>query len=257
VRIRTFTKTTEIPYVRIDGPPDARHLVVTFPKLRYGVAPPNTKFARLFEPLNAHRLAIGADAHTFMGPRRTELGMRTATALIRREAARLDVPLERVIAAGTSMGGVMALTLGLRTGVGHIVSGGPPVRMGTTLVRFAQIDGPSTPAKAAASDFLKLADNGDGKAVEWLDSIIMRRFRSVKTPTRVDLFVSPRDRTYKEILSMQRRLADKPLIDLRLTVAEYGRHSQILAAYAEYVVDLLMPICGPRPVDTARQAGVS
>lgn len=249
MRLRTFDAAAAIPYLRIDGGPNARHLVVTFPKLEFGGAPPRRRLREVLEPLDVHELCLGSDPQTFVGPAREQAGVRTARRLIRKEAERLGVPRENVIAVGSSMGAVCALYIGFGV-AGRIVAGGPPVRMGTQLARFAEIDGPTNDAKAAAADFIALADNGDGRAVEFLDRMVARGARKVREPTAIELVVSRRDRTYSQVRALERELAALPLIDVSVVELEYPRHADVAKPFADHLREALPRICGtaPRPL---------
>ena len=190
--------------------------------------------------LDAHHLMLGADPHLFVGPERRLVGRDAAVRLIARERARLGVAPEAVTAVGTSMGGIMALLIGLPAGVGHIVAGGAPIHMGKTLEKFDRLEGPSSPAKAAAAWFIALADNGDGRAVPWLNKVIFKEAMSVTSPVKVDLLGSPRDRTLKSMTAFTSAFAEHDLLDVSLLVGDYGSHREIHEPFVRFARETIL-----------------
>lgn len=254
---KSYTGPTTIEFVRAPAGPTAEHLLVTFPKLHPGGAPPKSQLYRDLAGIDAHRLALGADEYNFVGPRRELRGLHTSSRLIRREARRLGVPREHVVALGTSMGAVCSLFIGLKAGVGWIIAGGAVVRMGSQLRRLASIDGPTEAAKARADGLMALADNGDGKAAHYLDRMIARSAQRVSEPTRLDLFVSPRDPAYPDVEWLAERLEGHPYIDARITLGEYRRHNQLPDEFHPFALELLGDACGTVAADQAIQKSFS
>lgn len=230
----TFRAATEMPYRLREEPGGADRLLVFFPRLRPQGAAPNAGLSGPLADIPAHHLMLGADPHLYVGPQRRMLGHRTAIELIARERDRLGVPAERVTTLGTSMGGIMALLVGLPAGAAHIIAGGAPIKMGKTLERFDRLEGPSSPVKAAAAAFIALADNGDGQAVAWLNRAIFKEARRVQLPVRVDLFGSERDRTLKPMRAFAEAFADSELVNVELTLGDYGRHSEIHGPFVDF-----------------------
>ena len=254
---KSYTGRTTIEFVRARGGPTAEHLLVTFPKLHPGGAPPKSRLYHDLAAIDAHRLSLGADEYNFVGPRRELLGLHTSVRLIRKEAARLDVPRERVVAVGTSMGAVCALFIGLSAGVGWIIAGGAVVRMGTQLRRLAAIDGPTEVAKERADGLMSLADNGDGRAAQYLDRMIARTAMQVTEPTRIDLFVSRSDPAYPDVEWLAERLAGHPHIDTRITLGRYSRHNELPGEFHPFALKLLERECGIADGDQAIQKSFS
>lgn len=230
---------TGIPYRLLERSVSDR-LLVFFPRLRPQGARPNAALAARLSDLDAHQLMLGADRHLFVGPERRMLGRDAAVQLIERERDRLGVAPEAVTTLGTSMGAVMALLIGLPAGAGHIIAGGAPIKMGKTLMRFDRLDGPSSPAKAAAASFVELADNGDGRAVAWLDKVIVNEARAVRSKVRIDLFGSESDRTMKSMTAFAAAFADDDLVNVTLTVADYGGHREIHEPFVQFARELLL-----------------
>jgi hypothetical protein len=109
--------------------------------------------------------------------------------------------------------------------------------MGRQLRKLAKIDGPTNAAKGAATKFLALADAGDGTdPAEFLDGMIQDASRSVSSPTIVDLFVSSDDRLYSESRKLVKVLSRNPMIDCRLSLADYPRHAEIRAPFAAHMI---------------------
>jgi hypothetical protein len=178
--------SADVPYLTVERP-GARHLLVGFAGLRPGGASPPRSLPKRFPGLDAHWLLLGADRHTYIGPRREMAGLRAAAKLTRQEAARLEVPSGNVVTIGSSMGAVCALVIGLDARVARVVAGAPPV---------------------------------------------------------LDLFVSPTDRTYKQVRWLEERLAGHELVEVRVTRGDYSRHADIEPAFAEHVLQTLRPLCG-------------
>ncbi|MFL6011891.1 MAG: hypothetical protein ACJ734_08915, partial [Gaiellaceae bacterium] len=139
--------------------PRADSLLVAFPKLRAGAARPPVGLRRVLGDIRAHRLYLGADQHTFVGPQRRMYGMHAGLELIERETTSLGVMRERVVCLGTSMGAVCAMVAGLMYGAGRVVVGAAPVHCGTALQRFV---GAKYGRKAAAPEVLALVEAPGG-----------------------------------------------------------------------------------------------
>jgi hypothetical protein len=238
VNYETFSAATEMPY-RLREVAGAERLLVFFPRLRPQGAAPNAGLSGPLADIQAHHLMLGADPHLYVGPERRMLGRKTAVALIERERDRLGVAPEAVTTLGTSMGAIMALLVGLPVGAGQIIAGGAPIKMGKTLEKFDRLEGPSSSVKAAAAAFIALADNGDGRAIPWLNRVIFKEARKVQLPVRVDLFGSELDRTLKPMQAFAAMFADSELVNVELTVDDYGRHSEIHAPFVAFARSVL------------------
>ncbi len=186
-----------------------------------------------------HTLLIGCDPDVFIGPRRRMRGQATALELHRKICRDLGVPAARSVAVGTSMGAVCALFLGLAAGCGHVIAGAPPVTMGRMLQRFAKLDGPSDETKASALEFLALADDGTDDPATFLDELIPRAADAVSAPTRIDLFVSAKDHSYKATRGLERRLRGHPHITAELTLSDYGPHANVLGPFIAFMRERL------------------
>jgi pimeloyl-ACP methyl ester carboxylesterase len=239
VQYETYNGATEMPYRLQRQPGGSDRLFVFFPRLRPQGAAPNAGLSGPLADIRAHHLMLGADEHLYVGPERRMLGRKAAVALIRQERDRLGVAPENVTTIGTSMGGIMALLVGLPAGAGHIIAGGAPIKMGKTLEKFDRLEGPSSPVKAAATAFIALAEKGDGRAIPWLNRIIFKEARKVDSRVRVDLFGSELDRTMKPMKAFAEAFAGSELVDVRLTVEDYGRHSEIHEPFLRFARTLL------------------
>ena len=166
--------------------------------------------------------------------------------LVHTEAERLGVPRENVITAGTSLGAILALATGLSAGVGRIVAGAAPVRMGRQLVRLDDIAGPTSKAKGASAQFLALGDNGDGREVEWFDGFLFGLAEDVRERVVVELFVSGTDETHAAMRELADALESNPLVESRLTLGGYGSHGEVSAPFTDFSLEVLTAVCGRR-----------
>lgn len=254
-----FTAATTLPFVRSAGGPTAEHLIATFPKLHPGPVAPKSQLFLDLGVIDAHRLLIGGDEHTFVGPNREIRGTTTGAKLIAREARRLDIPRERVVAVGSSFAGTCAISLGLRARAGWIIAGGVPARMGSMLKRLAAVDGPTREAKGKAEYLLSLADDGGGidDAARFLDGMLVHTARRTTLPTQVDLFVSRRDVAYADVMWFAEQLERHPHIRTRVTIGEYGRHNDIQEEFLEFALDLLIARIGRAPEPQSTQKSLA
>jgi hypothetical protein len=184
---------------------------------------------------------VGSDRHTYLGPARSMAGARTAIELIRHEAQRLDVPMENVITAGTSMGGLCALQFGLSAQVGQVFAGAPPVRIGTQLKRLSKIEGPVSAAKEGAAELFALGDGGEGEAPtsEFLDGLVFETVKHATHRATVHLLVSPTDKVYKPTKALAKAMAEHPTIDCVLVERTYRSHTGIKDVFLPYLEESL------------------
>lgn len=235
-----FHGAAELPYA-VDEVDGAEHLVVAFPKLRPGGAMPPVSLRRRFRLLRAHRLFLGTDRHTYVGPRRALAGAQAATEVMRQEAERLHVPMENVIVTGTSMGAVCALLFGLPAEAGQVFAGAPPVTIGTQLRRLSNLDGPTRLAKSGAGEILAEAeaDEGDTTAPDFLDRWIYETVERVTHPATVHLLVSRKDKVYRSTVALAEALAEHPTIECALVERKYRSHNGIKDVFLPYLLESL------------------
>jgi hypothetical protein len=218
----------------------ARHLLVTWPKLVTGAAPPALGARRLVEGFRAHVLILGCDEHLFLGPERSFSGWTTSVRIVHDEAARLGVPREDVIAFGTSLAGGRGLRIGLSAGVGWVIVGGAPALMGQAAKRFhAAGDLPASVKQETVGNAVKALDSGDEDLADFLDRLGFEVLEGVSAPTRIDLFCSKHDYAYEGNRRFAEAAARNPLVDCTLHVAEYGPHALVKVDYPEFLREKL------------------
>ena len=195
----------------------------------------------------AHRLAIGADAHTYVGPRGTLQGATASIEILHAEAARLGVRREHIVTYGPSMRAVTALWMGFRAEVGRIIVGGAPVRLGGRLRELDRVMGPSPQAVAYRDRFLALAARDDGTPGDVvLDGLIYEALGGVTQPMTVRLLISHDDEMFLDSVALYRRLDAHPLIDGDLVIREYGNHGGLKDAFKAYLTEALIAAGVPR-----------
>ncbi len=64
--------------------------------------------------------------------------------------------------------------------------------------------------------------------------MIFKEARKVELRVRIDLFGSEPDRTLKPMQAFASMFADSELVDVELTVADYGRHSEIHEPFVRF-----------------------
>lgn len=207
----------------------AGSLLVAFPKLRVGLSRPPVGLHRVLRGIAAHKLYLGADEHTFIGPNRQLNGLRSAAELIGREAESLGVPPERVVCIGTSMGAVCAMMAGFIYGAGRIAAGAPPIRCGTALKKFV---GAKSGPKLAAPEFLALADAADGSdPADFLDGLVLELALRSTTKCRIDLLASPVDYAFPWVCEFAAAAGPNPLLEVHVHEADYARHGAVGDAF--------------------------
>jgi len=238
--------SVQLPY-RIEEEPDgAEHLLVTWPGLHPGGAPPSATVERL-KRVRAHRLAIGADEHTYVGPRGTLQGAHASVAILRAEARRLGIPRENIVAYGPSMRAVTALWMGFRAQVGRIIVGGAPLYLGRRLRELDRVMGPSPEAVAYRERFLALAARDDGTPGDVvLDGLIPEALEGVTEQMTVRLLISHDDEMFRDSVALYQRLDEHPVIDGDLVIREYGNHGGLKDAFKAYLTEALIAAGVPR-----------
>lgn len=225
---------------------NAHHLLVTWPGLHPGVVPPTPTLERLHR-FRAHKLSIGADEQTYVGPQGTMRGAQASVELLRAEMQRLGVRRENVITYGPSVRGVCALWMGFQAGAGRVIAGAPPVRMGRRLRTIDRVVGANPDALAFREHFLALADRQDGIPGDFvLDELIYGTARAVTEPTTVHLFVSRDDEMYEDTVELAEALDHVPAIRCDLHVASYGHHGEVKEPFKKYLADTLSEVGVPR-----------
>jgi hypothetical protein len=226
---------------RTDEEPDgAEHLLVSWPGLRLGGVSPRPTLDRL-KRFRAHHLSIGADAHTYIGPGRSFGGAHESVEIVRREMIRLGVPRENVIAYGPSMRAVCALWMGFRAGIGRIICGGAPVRLGRRLRTLDRVTGATPEAIAFRDHFLSLADTDPPAPPSdvFFDEMIYEAAAAVVLPTTVHLFVSRDDEMFADNRELAIALHRNPAITCDLAIVDYGRHGGVKEPFKRYLTRTL------------------
>ncbi|HEX8206173.1 MAG TPA: hypothetical protein VF587_08950 [Solirubrobacteraceae bacterium] len=239
----------------------AEHLLVALPAFVVdgsGAPPPDANLRRRLRNLRVHRLFLGSDPHFLIGPRNEWAGARTATVLIRREAERLGVPLERVIVVGSSFRATMGLVIGLHAGVGHILAGAGPVHMGTWGKRLIdkRADMPQVPMKKHGLGEKLLVDDPEQR--RRLDALIPEAVAAARHPCHLFLYVSPRDPFHPEMEGLHAALEGHPTITSTLEVHDYGTHKDVGPPFFRRVRQVLKPMVGTTrrsPEELAASAG--
>jgi hypothetical protein len=232
----TYTGRTTLRYAleRFDG---ADCLLVAFPKLRIGLTRPPIGLRRSLGEIDAHKLYLGADEHTFIGPRRQLNGLHAAAGLIEREAESLGVPRERVVCIGTSMGAVCAMMAGFIYGTGRIVVGAAPIHCGTALTKFV---GSKSRRKRGAPEFLALAEGSDGSdPAQFLDRLVLDLALRSTSECRVDLLASPTDYATPSVHEFAAAAVANPRLHVRVHEAEYDRHGAVGEVFFPFLQKLL------------------
>lgn len=227
-----FAGATALPFV-LDRVEEANCLVVGFPGYRTGGAQPSLWLRANLRRLPAHRLLLGSDVHTYIGPDRQCLGLETATQLIRETAADLQVPPSRVACFGSSMASVLAAMTGLRFGAGLIALGAPPVMLGSLLSAWAEQErrpGSNAPV-ASAARFLAMAGKAEGDPVAWLDGLIFRLASDCPSEATIRVLASELDWTYPGIQRLVEHVDRLPRLRIDVELTEIAKHDQIAAAF--------------------------
>ena len=235
-----FDGATRLPYA-MEERPGSRHLLVAFSGLRPGERqeepPPDT--GPFLPDAAAHRLKVGVEPGLFIGPNRSLAGVHTAVALVQREQERLGIPPERTITLGTSMAGLTALSIGLRTGAGRVIAGAPPVRMASDLKAFGRGDDTMQAAKLLYRRLLLLAeDAGQEPAVEYLDQAIFHVARRATHEATLHFMVSEQDSTTRSVQAFVAELEQHPTLRAELKFVNYGNHLHVGRYFRQYALEV-------------------
>ena len=256
MEIQTYSGRASLPYA-FEPRPGAEHLLVGFPGLRAGErqSEPSVRAGALLPDVEAHRLYIGADEHLFLGPKRSFAGSITAAELIHREADRLGIPMERTMTMGTSMGGLCALAVGMRAGVGRMIAGAPAIRIATDFAAFVRGEDEMKSATTLRRYAMRLAASDDGPpAEEWLDTMLFERAAAIEHPVAIHLFVAPRDVTHESVRLFAAALEDNPLVECELRVYDYGTHPRIGRYFMRYALEVAGRAGMVRPQESSEAA---
>lgn len=231
---------------RTEEDPGAEHLLVSWPGLRLGGVSPRPTLDRL-KRFRAHNLSIAADPDTYIGPRRSLWGAHQSVEVVRREMVRLGVPRQNVIAYGPSVRAVCALWMGFQAGIGRIICGGAPVRMGRRLRTLDQVAGASPEAIAFRDHFLALADTDPPAPPSdvFFDEMIYEAARAVVLPTTVHLFISRDDEMFADNQELAIALHRNPAIECDLAIVDYGRHGGVKEPFKRFLTRTLEAVGVP------------
>lgn len=228
----TFHAETALPYA-LDQVEEADHLLVGFPPYRTGVVDPPLGLRAKIGEQKAHRLFLGADEHTFIGPAQEQRGLRTAVRLIEEVGDELGVPPSRVICFGTSMAASLAALTGLAYGAGSIVLGAPPLALGTLLGNWARHERKTgRRPMTSAIHFVELARREGGPdPVEWLDGLIPSLASECPHPAKVRLFANPDDWTFPGVNRFYEQRESFPNVDVEVEWTDAPTHDEVAEAF--------------------------
>ena len=219
----------------------ASTLLVTFPRLRVGETRPSFGLRRQLDGLHAHRLYLGADEDKFIGPAGRLDGLNTAVELLEREAAELALPRERIVCIGTSMSAALAVATGLSHGVGHIVVGGAPFRVGSTLTHFLETEKRWAGKKVKQTPDLLALARGKNRAEQtvFLDHLLFDLAAKCASPCRIDVLMSPNDYAAPSANEFAELACVNPQLDVAVHEGEYGGHKAVGDAFFPFLRALL------------------
>ncbi len=238
--IETFQAEAALPYL-LDPHEGADQILVGFPAYRTSLVPPST-WQLAHGMYNAHRLLLGADEHTYIGPAQEMRGLRTAVRLIEQVTDELDVVPGRVICFGTSMAASLAALTGLAYGAKATVLGAPPLAIGTLVGRWATEERESgSKPMASAIHLLELGQREGGlDAVEWGDGLIRSFAAACPRPARVRLFANPDDFTFPGVERFYEERASFPNVEVELELTDAPTHDAVAKAfYSEFLPRVL------------------
>lgn len=224
----TFHAEAALPYV-LDRVEDADEILVGFPAYRTGVVEPSAWLSSMLGEHKAHRLLLGADEHTYIGPAQEMRGLRTAVRLIDEVASELDVPPERVFCFGTSMAASVAALTGLAYGARALVLGAPPLALGTLLGGWAAEERRTgRRPMASAIHFLELARREGGlDPVDWLDGLLPSLAAACPRPAKVRLFANPEDWTFPGVNRFFEEQDSFLNVDVEVELTDAPSHDEV------------------------------
>lgn len=244
LKLGTHTRAATIPYA-LQEVAGAQHLIVSFPGLTVGPAPPLVDLRNRLGDLRAHRLFVGADENFLLGPGTELAGARTATHLIWHVAEQLKVPERRMITVGSSFRALCALYVGLKARCGYVVAGGPPVRFGQWIVRLHTALPPSREASRVRTALVEMTQvDRDPDRREFFDKLILRAAQRAQHEATISLFASPDDPIVDECLWLREQLDDHPSLSCELQLENYGDHSRIKLPFFAHLHRTLRPVTG-------------
>lgn len=213
----------------------AKDLAVVFSAM----APPGSFASNYHRPLqdvHCHRLFILDDfaeqGAYYAALRRDRTVMRAVQDFLRKCAAGLGVPGERIHTIGSAKGGTAAVLHGIKLGVGHILAGAPQTLVGTFLLQ---------PHPNVLTD---IAGGTSADDVEWADRLLFRSLHG-SLPAfdgEVDLMIGDKDHHFRNHLpSLQRALAGKNYLT---RVLPNVTHSTFGRPFSVFVADEMSARCG-------------
>ena len=227
-----FHAEAALPYA-LDRIEDADQILVGFPPYHTGVVEPSLWLSSMVGEHKAHRLLLGADEHTYIGPAQELRGLRTAVRLIGEVAGELGVPPERVICFGTSMAASIAALTGLAFGARALVLGAPPLALGTLLGGWAEQERRTgRKPMASAIHFLELARRAGGPGpVEWLDGLIPSLAYACPRSAKVRLFANPEDWTFPGVSRFFDEQESFPNVEVEVELTDAASHDEVAEAF--------------------------
>lgn len=236
-----FEAEAALPYL-LDQVEGAEQILVGFPAYRTGIVPPGDWQLAKIEQHRAHRLLLGADEHTYIGPAQELRGLRTAVRLIEKVADDLGVAPEHVVCFGTSMAASLAALTGLAYGARATVLGAPPLALGTLIGGWAKHERQSGGRPmTSAIHLLELGRREGGPdPVEWGDGLIPSLAAACPRPAKVRLFANPEDFTFPGVEQFFEQRSSYPNVEVELELTDAPSHDAVAKAfYAEFLPRVL------------------
>jgi pimeloyl-ACP methyl ester carboxylesterase len=239
--LELFEAEAALPYL-LDQVEGADQILVGFPAYRTGVVPPGTWQLAQIARYTAHRLLLGADEHTYIGPAQELRGLRTAVRLIEKTTDELGVAPERVVCFGTSMAATLAALTGLAYGARAIVLGAPPLAIGTLVGAWSNAELRTTDKPmTSARHLLELGRRDSGPdPIEWGDGLIPSFAAACPRPAKVRLFTNPKDFTFPGVKQFYDERASFPNVKVELELTGAPSHDAVAKAfYADFLPRVL------------------
>lgn len=227
-----FQAEAALPYSleRVEG---ADQILVGFPHYRTGVVEPSLWLSDKIGEHKAHRLLLGADQHTYVGPAQELRGLRTAVRLIEQVADGVGVPPEHVFCFGTSMAASIAALTGLAYGARALILGAPPLALGTLLDGWANEERRTgRRPMTSAIQLLELARRAGGPdPVEWLDGLIPSLAYACPRSAKVRLFANPEDWTFPGVSRFFDEQESFPNVEVEVELTDAASHDEVAEAF--------------------------
>jgi len=227
----------EIKYLFFEGE-DSDKLIVTFPGFT-NAGRFEYRYVRTLKDVNAHRIFVldnfGFRGCYLIGQNRDFSVQKAVMSLINTYLEKYDLKMENVILHGSSKGGWMALYYGIKYGFGHVITGGPQIRLGDFLVHN-EFD----------TSLLKVADFISGgheeDDVEYLNSLLYDLLSSSEKFPHIYIHVGEGDFHYEKHIKPFINELDKRNIDYQLDIQEYEIHNALALYYPEYLLETISNI---------------